>query len=182
MSPLRVGRPMVEDFVISRTFKCAARPGLEVLHRSRAYEGVVGSERLQGNCVQNGSAAWRQLSLRPAISNGQPIWGKLVYREIVPPERLVLINSFSNEKAARHATQDTKLALANAFQHSPSRICLAARRSSPSDGPLQRDGGGGKDLRLKPHQHDARLERHFRAARSVSGESHVARAGTGRGS
>jgi uncharacterized protein YndB with AHSA1/START domain len=32
------------------------------------------------------------------------MWGKFVYREIVPPERLVLINSFSDEKGgtARH--------------------------------------------------------------------------------
>jgi uncharacterized protein YndB with AHSA1/START domain len=28
---------------------------------------------------------------------GQPMWGKFVYREIVPPERLVFINSFSDE-------------------------------------------------------------------------------------
>ena len=27
-----------------------------------------------------------------------PMWGKFVYREIVPPERLVFINSFSDEK------------------------------------------------------------------------------------
>jgi uncharacterized protein YndB with AHSA1/START domain len=29
--------------------------------------------------------------------NGAAMWGKFVYREIVPPERMVLINSFSDE-------------------------------------------------------------------------------------
>jgi uncharacterized protein YndB with AHSA1/START domain len=29
--------------------------------------------------------------------NGSPMWGKFTYREIVPPERLVVINSFSDE-------------------------------------------------------------------------------------
>jgi len=29
--------------------------------------------------------------------NGSPMWGKFVYREIVPPERLEFINSFSDE-------------------------------------------------------------------------------------
>ncbi len=30
--------------------------------------------------------------------DGHVMWGKFVYREIVPPERLVFINSFSDEK------------------------------------------------------------------------------------
>ena len=30
--------------------------------------------------------------------NGQLMWGKFVYREVTPPERLVLVNSFSDEK------------------------------------------------------------------------------------
>jgi len=29
--------------------------------------------------------------------NGAAMWGKFVYREIVPPERMVFINSFSDE-------------------------------------------------------------------------------------
>jgi uncharacterized protein YndB with AHSA1/START domain len=29
--------------------------------------------------------------------NGAAMWGKLAFREIVPPERMVLINSFSDE-------------------------------------------------------------------------------------
>src|SRR5438270_3022082 len=29
--------------------------------------------------------------------DGSTIWGKFVYREILPPERIVLVNSFSDE-------------------------------------------------------------------------------------
>ena len=35
--------------------------------------------------------------------DGKIMWGKFVYREIVPPERLVFINSFSDETGRRHA-------------------------------------------------------------------------------
>ncbi len=36
--------------------------------------------------------------------NGDPMWGKFVYREITPPERMVFISSFSDEagNVARH--------------------------------------------------------------------------------
>jgi uncharacterized protein YndB with AHSA1/START domain len=30
--------------------------------------------------------------------NGQTMWGKFVYREVIPQERMVFINSFSDEK------------------------------------------------------------------------------------
>jgi uncharacterized protein YndB with AHSA1/START domain len=53
-----------------------------------------------------------KLDLRPGGSfhygmrgpNGQDMWGKFVYREIVAPERLVWVNSFSDEagNVARH--------------------------------------------------------------------------------
>ena len=47
-----------------------------------------------------------KMDLRPGGSyhyglqspDGQSVWGKFAYREIVPPEKLVLINSFSDEK------------------------------------------------------------------------------------
>ncbi|HVZ38052.1 MAG TPA: SRPBCC domain-containing protein [Candidatus Kapabacteria bacterium] len=49
--------------------------------------------------------AW--LDLRPGgvfhyrmrSPNGEEMWGKFVYREVVPPERLVFVNSFSDEEA-----------------------------------------------------------------------------------
>ncbi len=41
--------------------------------------------------------------------NGAPMWGKFTYREIVPPERMVFINSFSDEKGGvtRHPGSPT---------------------------------------------------------------------------
>jgi uncharacterized protein YndB with AHSA1/START domain len=43
------------------------------------------------------------------LPDGGAMWGKLVYREIVPPERLVLINSFSDESGGltRHPMSAT---------------------------------------------------------------------------
>lgn len=95
---------MVEDFVISRTFnaprdlvwKCFTDP-----ERMKEWWGPKGFKVIAS-----------KMDLRPGGSyhyglqspNEQPMWGKLAYREIVPPEKLVLINSFSNEKGgtARH--------------------------------------------------------------------------------
>jgi uncharacterized protein YndB with AHSA1/START domain len=41
--------------------------------------------------------------------DGHAMWGKFVYREIVPPERMVFINSFSDEKGGltRHPLSPT---------------------------------------------------------------------------
>ena len=41
--------------------------------------------------------------------DGHQMWGKFVYREIVPPERIVLVNSFSDEKGGvtRHPLSPT---------------------------------------------------------------------------
>ena len=42
-------------------------------------------------------------------ADGHDMWGKFVYREIVPPERIVLVNSFSDEKGGltRHPMSPT---------------------------------------------------------------------------
>jgi uncharacterized protein YndB with AHSA1/START domain len=41
--------------------------------------------------------------------NGQAMWGKFVYREIVPQEKLVFINSFSDENGGttRHPAHES---------------------------------------------------------------------------
>lgn len=39
--------------------------------------------------------------------NGQAMWGKFVYREIVPQEKLVFINSFSDENGGTNPTSRT---------------------------------------------------------------------------
>ena len=42
-------------------------------------------------------------------ADGHEMWGKFVYHEIVPPERIVLVNSFSDEKGGltRHPMSPT---------------------------------------------------------------------------
>ena len=48
--------------------------------------------------------------------DGRAMWGKFIYREIVPPEKLVFINSFSDENGGitRHPA-GADLAAANAL-------------------------------------------------------------------
>lgn len=89
---------MIEDFVISRTldaprdlvWKCFTDP-----ERMTHWWGPKGFKVIAS-----------KMDLRPGgiyhyglqTPNGEVMWGKFVYREIVPPEKLVLINSFSDEK------------------------------------------------------------------------------------
>ena len=89
---------MVEDFVISRTldaprdlvWKCFIDP-----ERMKQWWGPKGFKVIES-----------KMDLRPGGSyhyglqspNGQSMWGKFAYQEIVPPEKLVLIDSFSDEK------------------------------------------------------------------------------------
>ena len=89
---------MIEDFVISRMFdaprdlvwKCFTDP-----ERMKQWWGPKGFKVIAS-----------KMDLRPGGSyhyglqspDGQSMWGKFAYREIVPPEKLVLINSFSDEK------------------------------------------------------------------------------------
>ena len=85
-----------KDFVISRVLEGAARSGVAMLHRSRAYEAMVGSQGRQGR-----SPIWTCASAAPTSTawrrRTEGMWGKFVYREVVPHEKLVFINSFSDE-------------------------------------------------------------------------------------
>ena len=85
------------DFVISRVFdaprelvwKCFTEP-----ERMKEWWGPKGFKTVAS-----------KMDLRPGggylygmqAANGAAMWGKFVFREIVPPERMVLINSFSDE-------------------------------------------------------------------------------------
>lgn len=89
---------MVEDFVISRTLNAP---------RNLVWKCFTDPERMKHWWGPKGfKVIASKMDLRPGgiyhyglqTPNGQAMWGKLVYREIVPPEKLVLINSFSDEK------------------------------------------------------------------------------------
>ncbi len=89
---------MAEDFVMSRVFdvprdllwKCFTEP-----ERMKQWWGPKGFEVLSA-----------KMDLRPSGSypygmqsaDGHAMWGQFVFREVVPQERLVFINSFSDEK------------------------------------------------------------------------------------
>ena len=75
--------------------------------------------------------------------DGSVMWGKMVYREIVPPEKLVFINSFSDEKGGLTPPSDgADLADGNAVGV---HLRGAARRQDQVHRPLvaaQCDRGG----------------------------------------
>lgn len=84
------------DFVISRTF---AAP------RDLVWKAWTEPERLAAWWGPRGCTIQvKQLDLRAGghfhyamvFSEGNQMWGRFVFREIVPPERLVFINSFSD--------------------------------------------------------------------------------------
>ena len=58
---------------------------------------MVGAERLLGHRHARFPAG-RDVPLLLRSPNGQEMWGRFVYREIVKPERIVSVTSFSDEK------------------------------------------------------------------------------------
>ena len=97
------------DFVISRVFdaprelvwKCFTDPA-----HMKQWWGPKGVKIIKSD-----------MDLRPGgtylygmeVPNGPVMWGKFVYREIVPPSKLVFINSFSDENrgVTRHPMSPT---------------------------------------------------------------------------
>jgi uncharacterized protein YndB with AHSA1/START domain len=86
------------DFVISRVFDVS---------REMLWKCFTEPERMKQWWGPKGFTVMvSKMDLRPGGTylygmrspDGQDMWGRMVYREIVPPERLVFINSFSDEK------------------------------------------------------------------------------------
>ena len=110
--------------------------------------------------------------------NGAAMWGLFKYREIVPQEKLVFVNSFSDEAGGvtRHpgsATWPLHMLSTFTFEDAPGgktkfTVTLAHAR---------RHGRRAEDLRRHARQHDARLGRHHGSARRVSGQDQVRRSG-----
>ena len=86
-----------KDFVISRVldaprelvWKCFTDPG-----RMKKWWGPKGFTVIASNMDLRVGGTYHYGMKTP---NGGAMWGKFVYREITPPERLVLIDSFSDE-------------------------------------------------------------------------------------
>ncbi|HKA76455.1 MAG TPA: SRPBCC domain-containing protein [Pseudolabrys sp.] len=89
---------MSEDFVMSRVFdvprdllwKCFTEP-----ERMKQWWGPKGFKVLSAKMDLRPSGSYHYGMQSP---DGHAMWGKFVFREVVPQERLVFINSFSDEK------------------------------------------------------------------------------------
>jgi len=86
-----------KDFVISRVFDAP---------RDLVWKAFTEPERMKQWWGPKGfKVVAAKMDLRPGGSyhygmkspDGMTMWGKFIYREVVPNERLVLINSFSDE-------------------------------------------------------------------------------------
>ena len=104
--------------------------------------------------------------------DGSVMWGKMVYREIVPPEKLVFINSFSDEKGglARHPMAPTwpiEMLSVFTFEEQPGGKTKFTVRWSPHNATDEER----KTFDAGHASMNAGLERHPGAARSLSGES-----------
>jgi uncharacterized protein YndB with AHSA1/START domain len=86
-----------EDFVISRVFEAPRERVWQVLTDVEAMKhwwGPAGFTMIAGKVDLRPGGTFHGGIRSP---EGYKIWGKFVYQEIAPPERLVFINSFSNE-------------------------------------------------------------------------------------
>jgi uncharacterized protein YndB with AHSA1/START domain len=98
----------MNEFVISRTFEAP---------RERVWNAWTDPERMKQWWGPKGSTILHcKVDFRVGGTchyrmqyNDQSMWGKFVYREIVRPERLVFVSSFSDEKGGvtRHPLSPT---------------------------------------------------------------------------
>lgn len=97
------------DFIISRVFDAP---------RDLVWKCLTEPERMQQWWGPKGvTIVSPKMDFRPGgifhygmkTPDGSVMWGRQIYREIVPPEKIVLINSFSDEKGglARHPMAPT---------------------------------------------------------------------------
>jgi uncharacterized protein YndB with AHSA1/START domain len=63
-----------------------------------------GPKGMPTHVSQTGTSPGRNFSYSMKLPDGQEWWGKWVYREIVPPEKLVSIVSFTHEQGTRSGT------------------------------------------------------------------------------
>ena len=120
----------IKPFVIRRTFDAP---------RDRVWKAWTDRDQLMKWFGPKGFAMMTaKLDLRPGgtflyclrTPDGQDMWGKFVYREIVPQERIVLVNSFSNAAGGitRHpfsATWPLELLSTSRFTESAGKTTVA---------------------------------------------------------
>jgi uncharacterized protein YndB with AHSA1/START domain len=93
-------KPTTKEFTISRVFDAPRslvfKVQTEAEHLARWW-GPKGYEMLVAKLDIRPGGLFHYRMRSP---EGHEMWGRFVYREIVPPERIVFVNSFSDEKAA----------------------------------------------------------------------------------
>src|ERR1700733_14639250 len=90
-------QPSTEPFSISRTFaapRTAIFAALTEPERMRQWWGPKGCTVIAANMDLRPGGTYHYGLRTP---DGGSMWGKFVYREILAPERIVLVNSFSDE-------------------------------------------------------------------------------------
>ena len=85
------------DFVISRVFDAPRElvwKAFTEAERMKQWWGPKGFTVISSKMDLRAGGTYHYGMKAP---NGSPMWGKFVFREIVPSERLVFVNSFSDE-------------------------------------------------------------------------------------
>jgi len=109
MSTETTTEPNPQEFIIDRTFDAP---------RDLVWKSLTEPERMQQWFAPKGCTSRAvKMEFRPGgmyhycmtTADGHEMWGKAVYREIVAPERLVYINSFSDAEGGtgRHPMSKT---------------------------------------------------------------------------
>ena len=106
---------------------------------------------------------------------GKEMWGKWTYREIVPPERIVLVNSFSDilESRADASSLQRFLAARDADHEHLHRKQRANLCTTPMDS-AESDGRGTSHLRRRTRRNEDGLGRNLRTSRRLPRDAHKA--------
>lgn len=123
-------KPESSEFVISRVldvprdlvWKCFTEP-----ERMKQWWGPKGFTVIASKMDLRVGGTYHYGMKAP---DGTPMWGKFVFREIVLPERLDFISSFSDEKGGTHVIPVICYGRSRCTRPSPSRKCPAARPKS----------------------------------------------------
>jgi len=95
---------LTEDFIISRVFDPPRELVWKAFTEPKRMAQWWGPKGFKVIALKTDLRPGGMCHYGLEAPNGSPMWGRFVYREIVAPERIVLINSFSDEKRglARH--------------------------------------------------------------------------------
>ena len=84
--------------VVTRVFDAPRDLVWKALTEPKHLEHWWGPKGFTSHSPQTRTTPRRHLSLQPANADGREMWGKWVYRELIAPQRLVMVSSFTDEK------------------------------------------------------------------------------------